>query len=111
MRMKVSPDTTSRIVLHFSRIGFTMAFIVWIAFTLATVLVTFDGAIGGREALLFIVLGLVGATFLYAGVTSFLVQQWRLMNTPAPPPLPRKNPTRRIPYSTRSKNYFLEIDE
>lgn len=111
MRMKVSPDTTSRIVIHFSRIGFTMAFIIWVCFSVAVLFVAYDGAIGGRVAILFIILGLVAAMVMYAGVTSFLVQQWRLMNTPAHTPPPQRNATRRIPLNTPSKTFLLEIDE
>lgn len=109
--MKVSPDTTSRIVLHFSRIAYTMAFITWVTFSIVVTFIMRDGAIGGRLAVIFVVLGLMASMMIYAGLTSFLVQQWRLMNVPVTTPLPRKNRTRRIPLHTSSKDYLLEIDE
>lgn len=109
--MRVSPDTTSRIVLHFSRISYTMSVICWLIMAGAVLVVMHDGAIGGRQALLLILMAGIGSLMLYLTLLGYLVHQWRIMNVPYSHPPSLKNRTRRIPLNTPSKQYLLEVDE
>lgn len=107
--MRISPDTTARVIVALNRVAFTMTLIVWVVLCAIVLIVTSSVGASWLLRLGLILVATIAGVFIYAGALAYLVNQWRLMNMPVQLPLPRKTPTRRIPVTTSGKTEFLEM--